>query len=161
MLIRKMSTHLTHLNSKGKAVMVNISNKKENLRTAIAKCTINVPDNIYKAVIDNNIKKGDVFTVSRLAGIINTKKTSDIIPLCHPLNVSDVKIDIVTNEKNTFEITSKVETVSNTGVEIESLVAVTTSALTFYDMCKALSKDIIIKNIQLIKKTGGKSDYLK
>ena len=94
-------------------------------------------------------------------GLINTKKTSDIIPLCHPLNVSDVKIDIVTNEKNTFEITSKVETISNTGVEMESLVAVTTSALTFYDMCKALSKDITIKNIELIEKTGGKSDYLK
>lgn len=158
--IKKFST-LTHINNQGKAIMVNISNKKNNLRTAIAKCTVNVPDNIYNAVIDNDIKKGDVISVSRLAGIINAKKTSDIIPLCHPLNISNVNIDIVSNKKNEFEIISNVETISNTGVEMEALTAVTISALTFYDMCKALSKDIKIQNIELIKKTGGKSDYLK
>ena len=153
-----LKNKLSHINESGKASMVNITNKKSNIRMATARCYINVPSNVYKAVLNNNVIKGDVLSISRIAGITNSKKTSNIIPLCHPLNITNVNIDIISKKKNIFEVTSQVETVNNTGVEMEALVAVTTSALTFYDMCKSLSKNIIIKNIHLVKKTGGKSE---
>ena len=150
---------LSHVNKSGKVVMINVNNKSQTVRKAIAQCEIKVPNIIYNAVLSNNIKKGDVITTSRLAGIMGTKKTSDIIPMCHQINLDYISVDIISNKKNYFTITSNVETNSKTGVEMEALSAVNIASLTFYDMCKALSKNIIIKNIRLIEKTGGKSDF--
>ena len=149
----------THISKTGQAIMVNIMNKSNTMRTAKAKADIIVPEHIFKAVMDNSIKKGDVISVSRLAGIMSAKKTSELIPLCHPLNIDHVDIEIKSFPPNRFEIISEVGSFNKTGVEMEALHAVSTSSLTFYDMCKALSKDMKITNIQLISKTGGKSDY--
>jgi cyclic pyranopterin monophosphate synthase len=151
---------LSHVNRAGKAVMVNIQKKVPSLRTAIAQCIIKVPDNVYNAVLENNVKKGDVIAVSRIAGIMGAKRTSELIPLCHQINLDTVEINIDTETKNEFIITSKAIIEHKTGVEMEALTAVSISALTFYDMCKALSKEIIISEIKLIEKTGGKSEYI-
>jgi cyclic pyranopterin phosphate synthase len=150
---------LTHVNKVGKAVMVNVQNKTPTLRTAIAQCIIKVPNNIYTAVLENTVKKGDVIAVSRLSGIISAKKTSELIPLCHQINLNSVEISIESEKKNEFLIMSEVNAYDKTGVEMEALVAVNITALTFYDMCKALSKDMVISETRLIEKRGGKSDY--
>ena len=151
---------LTHVNNMGKAVMVNVQKKVPTLRTAAASCIVKVPDNIYIAVLKNDIKKGDVLAVSRIAGIMGTKKTAELIPLCHQINLDSVSINIETSIRNQFRITSKVIAEDKTGVEMEALNAVSITALTIYDMCKALSKNIVISDIRLISKTGGKSDYI-
>ena len=150
---------LTHVNKVGKAVMVNVQNKTPTIRTAIAQCIIKVPDNIYNAVLENNIKKGDVIAVSRLSGIMGSKKTSELIPLCHQINLNSVEINIESEKKNEFSIISEVNAYDKTGVEMEALVAVNITALTFYDMCKALSKDMVISETRLVEKRGGKSDF--
>ena len=149
---------LSHVNKVGKAIMVNIQNKIPTLRIATAQCIIKVPENVYNAVKENNVKKGDVIAVSRIAGIMGTKQTADLIPLCHQINLDSVQIDIDSAIKNEFIVTSKVITNNKTGVEMEALTAVSITALTFYDMCKALSKNIIITEIKLLEKTGGKCD---
>lgn len=149
----------SHINKVGKAVMVDIANKSNTIRSAKAKADIIVPNHVFNAVIENNIKKGDVISVSRIAGIIATKNTYNIIPLCHPINVDHVNVDIISHPPNKFEIISEVHCFNKTGVEMEALHAVSVSSLTFYDMCKAISKDMCITNIHLINKTGGKSHY--
>ena len=148
---------LSHINSNGKAVMVNITNKLPTLRIAIAEATIKVPSIVYDSVKDNNNKKGDIIAVSRLAGIMASKKTHDLIPLCHQINLDSTQIDIHSNYMNEFIIRSTVKASYKTGVEMEALTAVTVASLTFYDMCKALSHNIIISNIKLLNKSGGKS----
>ena len=150
---------LSHVNKAGKALMVNIQNKITTLRIASAQCIIKVPENVYNAVKENNVKKGDVIAVSRIAGIMGTKQTADLIPLCHQINLDSVQIDIDSTIKNEFIVTSKVITNNKTGVEMEALTAVSITALTFYDMCKALSKNIIITELKLLEKTGGKSHH--
>lgn len=149
----------SHVNKVGKAIMVNIINKTNTNRTAKASADIIVPSHVYNAVIDNTVKKGDVTFVSRLAGIIAAKNTYQVIPLCHPINIDHVDINIIEHPPNRFEIIAEVAIFNKTGVEMEALHAATIASLTFYDMCKALSKDIIITNVHLISKTGGKSDY--
>ena len=150
---------LSHVNTAGKAAMVNISNKLPSLRTAIAGGTIKVTSDIYNAVIQNTNKKGDVIATSRLAGITGAKYTAQLIPLCHQLNLSHINVEIYENpNKKQFDITASCSTHNTTGVEMEALTAVNISALTFYDMCKGISQNMSIENIRLIKKTGGKSD---
>lgn len=150
---------LTHVNQAGKAIMVNVQKKIPSVRTAVAQCIIKVPDDVYKAVLDNTVKKGDVLTVSRIAGIMGAKKTAELIPLCHQINLDVVEVDIDKGTKNQFIVSSKVVTEHKTGVEMEALNAVSITALTVYDMCKGISKEITIDDLKLTYKTGGKTQY--
>ncbi len=152
---------LSHLNQKGEAHMVDVSGKTETTRTAQAKATILLSPNAFDALELGQNKKGDVLATSRIAGIMAAKKTADLIPLCHPLPISKVVIDFSLDKQGgKVEITSEVKTLGQTGVEMEALTAVSISALTLYDMLKAVDKSIQIVDMHLVSKTGGKSgDY--
>lgn len=149
----------THFNEYGKAKMVDVSEKNETKRVAIAKGSIKMKPETIKMIKDNKMKKGDVLSVAQIGGITGAKKTWDIIPMCHNifLTGSDIKFTVLEEE---IEVEATVSTVGKTGVEMEALTAVSTAMLTIYDMCKAVDKDMVIENIRLIKKNGGKSgDY--
>ncbi|MGL5918859.1 MAG: cyclic pyranopterin monophosphate synthase MoaC [Cetobacterium sp.] len=149
---------LTHFNEDGKAIMVDVTQKKETERLAIAKGQISMNSETYLKVKEGTIKKGDVLGVARVAGIMSAKKTSDLIPMCHPLFITGVEIDYEFNDSELLiEVTATVKIYGKTGVEMEALTAVTTSLLTIYDMCKAMDKSMILNNIRVYKKTGGKS----
>lgn len=154
---------LSHIDTQGKAKMVDISEKSDSVRVAKAYAEVFVSDEVFDRINQNNITKGDVLAAARIAGIQAAKKTSELIPLCHNILIDDVKVDfILNNEKKTVEINTEVRTTSKTGVEMEALTAVSVSALTVYDMCKALDKSIEISNIKLLSKSGGKSgDYIR
>lgn len=147
---------LTHINEQGRAKMVDISNKDVTSRVAIAEGTVLVSESTMHIIKSGGIKKGDVLSVAQVAGIMAAKKTADIIPMCHPLQLSgvDIRFELTDTEVN---ITASVKCTGRTGVEMEALTAVSTAALTVYDMCKAVQRDIEIKNIRLIYKDGGKS----
>jgi cyclic pyranopterin phosphate synthase len=148
----------THLKSDGSLHMVDVSAKGSTERKAIAKANIVFPPEIYPKVLAQDLPKGDFLACARVAGILAAKKTSELIPLCHPLPISQVQVDFkFLPESYALEITAEVKTVAQTGVEMEALTAVTVSALTVYDMCKALHKGIRIENIRLVYKSGGKS----
>ncbi|MDN4492713.1 cyclic pyranopterin monophosphate synthase MoaC [Ureibacillus aquaedulcis] len=153
---------LTHFNEQGRAKMVDISEKKESVRTAIALSSVKVNKEIYDEIRNGTNKKGDVLAVAQVAGIMAAKQTSNIIPMCHPISLTSVNITFDWNvdlEKNHYEIAiqSEVKTKGSTGVEMEALTAVSAAALTVYDMCKAVDKNMIIGPTMLMKKTGGKS----
>jgi cyclic pyranopterin monophosphate synthase len=149
---------LSHLDKKGKAKMVDVSDKEINLRTSSASAEVILSKISFQAVKNNAVAKGDVLSVARIAGIQAAKKTSELIPLCHNIFISSVTLEFKLNEdKNSIIITSETKTNSVTGIEMEALTAVSIAALTIYDMCKALDKGIKIKNIHLLSKTGGKS----
>ncbi|TAL68879.1 MAG: cyclic pyranopterin monophosphate synthase MoaC [Bacteroidetes bacterium] len=154
---------LTHIDNNGKSKMVDVSGKKITLRTAIASGIVKLGEKTYKAVIENNISKGDVLAVAKIAGIQAAKKTSYLIPLCHNIFISNIDLNFIfIDDKNSIEIISEVKTESTTGVEMEALTAVSIAALTIYDMCKGVDKSIVIGEIELISKTGGKSgEYRK
>lgn len=154
-------TNLSHLDSNGNAKMVDVSAKDQTLRVAKARAIVDVGEEILSLISNNEIvtKKGAVFQTARLAGIMASKKTSELIPLCHPLSLERCDVDIVVEGKDII-IISTVSLTGKTGVEMEALTAVTVAALTLYDMCKAMSHDITIKDIRLLHKTGGKSDYV-
>lgn len=154
---------LTHFNEKGKAKMVNVGNKSNTERIAIARATVKMKEETLKKIIEGDMKKGDVLSVAQIAGIMGAKKTSDIIPMCHNIFITGADIEFETDrESNSIHIEATVSTIGKTGVEMEALSAVTIAALTIYDMCKAIDKDMVIVNIMLIKKTGGKSGmYLR
>jgi len=154
---------LTHIDTEGKAKMVDISEKTDSVRIAKAYAEVFVSDEVFERINQNNITKGDVLATARIAGIQATKKTSELIPLCHNILIDDVKVDfMLNNEKKVVEISTEVKTKSKTGVEMEALTAASVSALTVYDMCKALDKSIEISNIKLLSKSGGKSgDYIR
>jgi len=154
---------LSHIDTQGKAKMVDISEKSDSVRVAKAYAEVFVSDEVFDRINQNNITKGDVLAAARIAGIQAAKKTSELIPLCHNILIDDVKVDfILNNEKKTVEINTELRTTSKTGVEMEALTAVSVSALTVYDMCKALDKSIEISNIKLLSKSGGKSgDYIR
>ena len=143
--------------------MVDISEKIDSVRVAKAYAEVLVSDEVFTRINDNKIAKGDVLATSRLAGIQAAKKTAELIPLCHNILINDVTVDIKLNsEKKSVEINTVVKTNSKTGVEMEALTAASISALTVYDMCKALDKSIEISNIKLLSKSGGKSgDYIR
>ncbi|CAL8090139.1 unnamed protein product [Orchesella dallaii] len=151
---------LSHVDSKGKAQMVDVSEKKVTTREAIAEATVNLSHETFKAVTDNRMKKGDVLTVAQIAGIMGAKHTSNLIPLCHPLPLHKVDVNLELNyERQCVIIRVLAKTTAMTGVEMEALTGATIAALTVYDMCKAMGHSITITDIKLIKKSGGKSDY--
>ena len=152
----------SHLDSDGKAKMVDISKKQPSIRTAKAEGYITLDENIIARIKDHGLKKGDVFSVAKIAGINAAKKTWELIPLCHQLALTGIEIHFtILDEENKVKVNSEVSTNYSTGVEMEALTAVSTSILTIYDMCKALSKSMQIGPIYLLSKTGGKSDYNK
>jgi molybdenum cofactor biosynthesis protein MoaC len=160
MQLRAFSTSLTHVDETGKASMVNVINKSETKRKAVACGYVNVGREISQLIAKNLMKKGDVLTVSQIAGIMGAKNTSNLIPLTHNIPLSSVKVAVNLNEsENRVEIEASVECFGKTGVEIEALAAVTISALTVYDMCKAVSHDITITDVRLMEKSGGKNYF--
>lgn len=155
-------SEFTHLNTQGHAKMVDVSNKDVTRRTAIAHSSIQVNDTIYNQIVNNTAKKGNVLNTAQIAGIMAAKNTATIIPMCHPLPLTGIDIKFEwTQQETTFvlQITSKVSTTGKTGVEMEALTAASVTALTIYDMCKAVDKGMIIGETYLIQKTGGKSDF--
>lgn len=150
-----------HLDNKGKASMVDVSEKKVTYRVAIAQSIVVLPDEVLDKLIDEDIqtKKGSVFQTAIIAGIMAAKKTGELIPLCHPLGLDNCKIDIEINEQKELVIICSASITAKTGIEMEALMGATIAALTIYDMCKGLSHNIEIKEIKLLKKTGGKNDF--
>ena len=149
---------LTHFDKKGRAKMVDVSKKKETIREAVVRGSVFMNPKTFKSILSGKITKGDVFAVAKVAGIMAAKKTSEIIPMCHPLNLSHVEVNFYPFEKESrIDIEAKVRIKAQTGVEMEGFVAVATAGLTIYDMCKAIDRGIILSNIHLVKKTGGES----
>jgi len=146
-----MSDRLTHINSSGKAQMVNVAGKPDMKRTAKASGFISLSNEAIDQIRKNLIKKGDVLTVAEIAGIMGGKKTSELIPLCHPLAISNIEVDLTLLE-NGIEAKSKAVCIGKTGIEMEALTAVSVALLTVYDMCKAVDKKMVISSIKLISK---------
>lgn len=153
---------LTHVNSKGEAHMVDVTDKKVTSRVASARSIISMSAETIDIILSGTNKKGDVLSTARIAGIQGAKKCSDLIPLCHPLMISKVTIDIeVDSDSNLVRVVSTVKVSGKTGVEMEALTACSIASLTIYDMCKAVDKRMVIKETLLLSKTGGKSgDFL-
>lgn len=155
-----MEQKLTHFDEKGNAIMVDVSEKVITKRTAVARGTIAVTKEIMEAVKSGNIKKGDVLGVARVAGIMAVKNTSNVIPMCHPLMIQNCSVDFSLDEEaNEITAFCEVKIEGKTGVEMEALHGVSTTLLTIYDMCKALTKGMVIKDIYLVEKSGGKSGH--
>ena len=149
---------LTHFDDDGNAHMVDVSAKDSTERIAVAKGSVIMEPATLTRIIEGGIKKGDVLSMAQLAGIMGAKKTPDLIPLCHPLNLSSVAVELTCDkERNAVDITAMCKITGKTGVEMESLTAVTVAALTVYDMCKAIDRGMKIVDIHLIHKAGGKS----
>lgn len=154
----KALPRLSHLDEHGKAIMVDVSDKAETDREAIATATVRMKPEALHSILEKRIPKGDVFSAARIAGIFAAKKTSSLIPLCHPLTINSVHLDFVPDESTSLiKIVSRVTSTGKTGVEMEALTAVSIAALTIYDMCKSLDKGMIITDVFLMKKAGGKS----
>lgn len=155
------SSKLTHVDdATGKARMVDVNHKMVTERLAVASAIVHVGPKIAHQIEQNSVKKGDVLSIAQIAGIIGAKRTAEIIPLCHNIPISSVVVNTVLNlTGNCVNIRATVKCEGKTGVEMEALCAVTTAALTIYDMCKALSKDITITDIKLLKKSGGKQFF--
>lgn len=153
-----MMAKLSHLDDQGRARMVDVSDKDVTSRTAVARGTIHMRAETLALILDQKIEKGDVFSVARIAGIMAAKKTSELIPMCHPLNLTSVEIDLTSAEDPArVEIEARVRVSGKTGVEMEAMTAVSVAGLTIYDMCKAVDREMSIGEIRLVKKTGGKS----
>ena len=149
---------LTHFDKNGNLLMVDINQKDSTVRVAIATGKIIMKANTLKKILDLEIKKGDVLNVAKLAGIMAAKKTDQLIPLCHSIPLSYVNVDLEPNiEESSVNITAEASLIGKTGVEMEALVAVSVAGLTIYDMCKAIDREMILTNIKLIHKSGGKS----
>ena len=149
---------LSHLDKAGKASMVDVSGKDVTERIASARVTVKLNSEAFEALSENKIKKGDVLAVANIAGINAAKKTSELIPLTHQINLRHVKIEFVLDkESSKIEITTEVKANDKTGVEMEALTAASISALTIYDMCKSIDRTVEISNLRVIFKSGGKS----
>ena len=148
---------LTHLNSSGEAKMVDVTEKGATEREAIAKGKVIMKPSTLEQVRTAGLKKGDVLAVARVAGIMAAKKTPDLIPLCHPIMIDNITIDFDLSTNDSIEITATAKSTGKTGVEMEALVAAAVSALTIYDMCKSVDKNMTITEIYLESKKGGKS----
>ena len=148
----------SHFDKEGNAVMVDVSSKNESERTATAISIIRVGKETLEKILKGEVGKGDVLGVARIAGIMASKQTSNLIPMCHPLLISSSKVDFKIDELNfKIEVIATVKIVGKTGVEMEALTSATIAALTIYDMCKAIDKRMVIEETYLLKKTGGKS----
>ena len=153
-----MARRLTHLDDEGKAAMVDVSAKPETGRIATAKGSVIVAPETLKLVMAGGVKKGDVLSVARLAGIMGAKKTSELIPLCHPLALDHIAVELTCDpDRNAIDIAATCRTTGRTGVEMEALTALSVAALTIYDMCKAVDRSMRITDIRLTHKSGGKS----
>lgn len=153
-----MSDVLSHVDEKGRARMVDVSSKDETHRLAVAKGRIRMEKKTLDLILSGGIEKGDVFAAARIAGIMGSKRTPDIIPMCHPIMITgcEVKFD-ADEEKGIVYIEASAKTTGKTGIEMEALTAVSIAALTIYDMCKAVDRTMTIEDIHLVKKSGGKS----
>jgi cyclic pyranopterin phosphate synthase len=148
----------THLDEKNKARMVDVTGKKKSLREAIAEGKVLMKPETVQEIEAGKVAKGDVFGVAKIAGIMAAKRTGDIIPMCHPLELTGIDIDFTSDpERGEITIEATVRTVGRTGVEMEAMTAVSTAALTIYDMCKSADREIVLSDIRLLKKSGGKS----
>ena len=148
----------THFDENGKSRMVDVTEKTPTERTAWASGTVTMNADTLKRILDNGIAKGNVFEIARIAGIMAAKRTHELIPLCHPLALTAVDVDFSPNaEKGEVKVDARVRLTGKTGVEMEALTAVSVAALTVYDMCKAVDKGMVLGEIKLIEKTGGKS----
>lgn len=149
-------TDFTHFNEQGRAKMVDVGDKKISTRTAIAAGRVLVSEETFKLIQSGGMKKGDVLTVAQIAGVMGAKRTPDLIPMCHPILMDGINLNLSLDESRfSVEIEAIVSCDGRTGVEMEALMAVSTAALTVYDMCKAVQKDMVISDIRLMKKTGG------
>ena len=149
---------LTHFDEMGRSRMVDVSEKEITLREAVASGVISMKPDTFRMIMNKEIVKGDVLEVAKIAGIMAAKKTSELIPMCHPLEITNVEMLFRPDEgESSIEIKSKVNVRGRTGVEMEALVAVSTAALAIYDMCKAVDKGMVISKVKLMRKSGGKS----
>lgn len=151
---------LSHVDSSGKVTMVDVSGKQTTQRKAIAQAIIELPDNVLNELSKNDfqVAKGSVTQTAIIAGIMAAKKTGELIPLCHPIGLDSVDVDIQLKQNELF-ILSTAQVHAKTGVEMEAMTAASIAALTIYDMCKALSHDIVIKEVKLLEKSGGRNDF--
>jgi cyclic pyranopterin monophosphate synthase len=156
-----MTENLTHLDKSGRAKMVDVTSKSGSERMAVARGTVLMKPQTLNLILEGNVHKGDVLTVAEIAGIMAAKKTSELIPLCHPLPINHVEVACTLNRsKSRVDIEAKVSYQGRTGVEMEALVAVTIAGLTIYDMAKAVDRGMRLSDVRLVAKTGGKSgDY--
>ena len=146
----------THFNEQGRAKMVNVGEKPVSVRTAVAAARVLVNENTFALIKSGGMKKGDVLTVAQIAGVMGAKRTPDLIPMCHPILIDGINLELHLDEvRHSVEIQAAVSCAGRTGVEMEALTAVSTAALTVYDMCKAVQKDMVITDIRLVSKTGG------
>ena len=153
---------LTHMDDSGRPRMVDVSAKEDTVRVAIAKGLVRMQPATFKLIRRGGTAKGDVLSVAQLAGIMAAKKTPDLIPLCHPILISNVSVAFTPDEAaSTIEITATVESTGKTGVEMEAMTAVSVAALAIYDMCKAIDRSMKIENIRLVRKSGGKSGAIE
>jgi len=153
---------LSHVDDSGKASMVDVGDKDVTIRSAKARATVDVGSQVFALIKANAVKKGDVLSVAQIAGILGAKKTSDLIPLCHPLALTKVNVDLRLDEfHNSVVIECEAKCIARTGVEMEALTGASVAALTIYDMCKAVNKSIVIRDICLLEKSGGKSGHFR
>lgn len=151
-----MERDFTHFNDEGKAKMVDVGDKDVTRRTAAAGVSVMVNENTFALIKDGGMKKGDVLTVAQIAGIMGAKRAADLIPMCHPLFINGADLKLSLNEESlSVDIVAEISCTGRTGVEMEALTAASVAALTVYDMCKAVQRDIVITNLRLMKKTGG------
>ncbi|RXJ73550.1 cyclic pyranopterin monophosphate synthase MoaC [Veronia nyctiphanis] len=155
-------SELTHINASGEANMVDVSGKAETVREARAEAVIDMAPETLSLILSGQHHKGDVFATARIAGIQAAKRTWELIPLCHPLMLSKVEVSLIANQETSqVRVESLCKLTGKTGVEMEALTAASVAALTIYDMCKAVQKDIVISSVKLLEKTGGKSGHFK
>lgn len=153
-----MNDKLNHFDENGNAIMVDVTDKNITQRQAIAKGKIYVGEKTYKRIVEGSVEKGDVLSVARIAGIMATKKTAELIPMCHPLMLTKSKVDFEFNEdEKSITVICVAKLSGKTGVEMEALTGVNIALLTIYDMCKAIDKSMVLSDIHLVEKTGGKS----
>lgn len=146
----------THFNEQGRAKMVDVGEKPVSVRTAAAAARVLVNERTFELIRSGGMKKGDVLTVAQIAGVMGAKRTPDIIPMCHPILIGGINLELhLDEERRSVEIEASVSCDGRTGVEMEALTAVSTAALTVYDMCKAVQKDMVVTDIRLLRKTGG------
>lgn len=152
-----MAQGLTHLNEKGEAHIVDIGDKAVTRRRAVAQAVLSGRAETVATILGGGLKKGDALAVARIAGIMAAKKTSDLIPLCHPIPLTKVSVDIEGDTETSIRVLASAETTGQTGVEMEALIAASTAALTLYDMAKAIDRAMVISDLCLVEKSGGKS----
>ncbi len=151
-------SEFTHIDKEGRVRMVDVTQKKPTVRTAVAGGMVSMNPETFDAIQNQKVKKGNVLETARIAGIMAAKKTAELIPMCHPLNITHIQVDFSPDAANSsMGIEATVRAIDQTGVEMEAITAVSVAALTIYDMCKSIDKEMTISKIQLLKKTGGKS----